>query len=247
MAATPPFGIPEADYEVWAAAEVARWRREMAKPPTTLDLTSKGVQVRVARMIPERVHATVTAFIQRMTETILAGADLVAAEPLTDQPLSVRDARALRKIGLYRATASVEGGVTGAAGFLASLSDFPALMTLKIQLLFELAAIYGHDVAEPGERLLILRLFELAFSSAERRAAIFAEIEDWDARAHPQDLSEFDWRTFQQEYRDSIDLAKLAQLVPIIGAPAGAVVNWRLTQRVGGFAMNAYRMRWIAV
>ena len=39
------------------------------------------------------------------------------------------------------------------------------------------------------------------------------------------------------------NLAKMAQLIPIIGAPVGAVVNWRLTQRVGDMAINAYRMR----
>ena len=42
----------------------------------------------------------------------------------------------------------------------------------------------------------------------------------------------------------SIDLAKLAQLIPVIGAPVGAVVNWRLTTRLATTAMNAYRLRW---
>ena len=31
-------------------------------------------------------------------------------------------------------------------------------------------------------------------------------IEDWDARPHPADYAHFDWRAFQQEYRDAIDL-----------------------------------------
>ncbi len=61
----------------------------------------------------------------------------------------------------------------------------------------------------------------------------------------PADIHQFDWRTFQQEYRDYIDLAKLAQLIPIIGAPVGAVVNYRLLQKLGTTAMNAYRMRWL--
>ena len=91
----------------------------------------------------------------------------------------------------------------------------------------------------------MLRLFELAFSRAERRAAVFHEIEGWDARRHPDRLEGFDWRTFQQEYRDHIDLAKMVQLIPLIGAPVGAVVNWRLTERVGDYAINAYRMRWL--
>jgi hypothetical protein len=41
-------------------------------------------------------------------------------------------------------------------------------------------------------------------------------------------------------------LAKLAQLIPIIGAPVGAVVNYRLLDRLGDAAIGAYRMRWFA-
>jgi len=57
-------------------------------------------------------------------------------------------------------------------------------------------------------------------------------------------MDEFDWRKFQQEYRDYIDLAKLAQLIPIIGAPVGVIVNHRLLKKLGVTAINAYRMRW---
>ena len=39
------------------------------------------------------------------------------------------------------------------------------------------------------------------------------------------------------------DLAKLAQMIPYVGAPVGAVANWGLTQRLGRTAMNAYRLR----
>ena len=63
-------------------------------------------------------------------------------------------------------------------------------------------------------------------------------------QSKPASIDEFDWRTFQQQYRDYIDLAKLAQLVPIIGAPVGAVVNYRLVRKRGDTAINAYRMRW---
>jgi hypothetical protein len=70
-------------------------------------------------------------------------------------------------------------------------------------------------------------------------------MEDWDKKSNelPEDINQFDWRTFQQEYRDYIDLAKMAQLVPVIGAPVGLVVNYSLVKKLGITAMNAYRMR----
>ena len=105
-------------------------------------------------------------------------------------------------------------------------------------------AIYGKSGKDFSERLYLLHIFQLAFSSAAHRAEVFRAMEDWDARAHPQHLDDFDWRRFQQEYRDYIDLAKLAQMIPVIGAPVGAFVNYRLLDRLGETAINAYRMRW---
>ena len=183
------------------------------------------------------------AIERALTRAILTGSNVVTAPPLLDAPLAVRDARAITTIGTYRTTAAVEGGVAGAGGFWLAVADFPALITIKLKLLFDLMAIYGHSGKDFSERLYLLHIFQLAFSSAAHRAEVFRAMEDWDAHAHPQHLDDFDWRRFQQEYRDYIDLAKMAQLIPIIGAPVGAVVNWRLTQRVGDMAINAYRMR----
>ena len=61
----------------------------------------------------------------------------------------------------------------------------------------------------------------------------------------PANINDFDWRNFQQEYRDYIDIAKMAQLIPVIGAPVGVVVNYRLIRKLRITAMNAYRMRLI--
>ena len=246
MAATPPFDVPEPAYEDWARGEVAHWRAEMLKPPGALDRAAKGLQRRINRVIPEAVHGAVTRVIEQMTRGMLIGADWTTARPLEGQPLSVRDARAREVISGYRATAAVEGGVAGTGGFVLAAADFPALIAIKIKLLFDLAAIYGQPADSFAERLFLLHVFQLAFSSPMRRAEVFHLLEGWDAREHPQSLDAFDWRTFQQEYRDYIDLAKLAQLIPVVGAPIGAVVNWRLTERVGDHAINAYRMRWLA-
>jgi hypothetical protein len=95
------------------------------------------------------------------------------------------------------------------------------------------------------ERLYILHIFQLTFSSQKGRQQTYAIMEGWDTYATglPTNMQEFDWRNFQQEYRDYIDLAKLLQLVPGIGAAVGAFVNHRLTEKLGEFAMQAYRMR----
>ena len=114
-------------------------------------------------------------------------------------------------------------------------------------MLFDIATLYGYSVKDYKERVYILHIFQLAFSSQEHRRTVFAQMVNWDAKKEqlPDDIHQFDWRTFQQEYRDYIDLAKLAQLIPGIGAVVGFVVNARLIQKLGETAMNAYRMRWM--
>ena len=95
------------------------------------------------------------------------------------------------------------------------------------------------------ERVYLLHIFELAFSSHAHRKTVYLKMTDWENKKQllPDDINQFDWRNFQQEYRDYIDLAKMAQLIPLIGAPVGIIVNYRLIKKLGITAMNAYRMR----
>jgi hypothetical protein len=241
---SPP--LNDAAYEAWAGAQLETWQARMRKGPSLLDRAAHGAQGRINRVIPEKVHAVVTAVMEKMTRAILTGSDLTTADPLPSGTLREREALVERRIAAYRAAAAAEGGIAGAGGFALAMAEFPVLITTKLKLLFDVAALYGHDVAELSERLYILHIFQLAFSSAEHRQDVFEAMADWDRQTHPADLEAFEWRKFQQEYRDYIDLAKLVQLVPIIGAPVGAVVNYRLIDRLGEAAINAYRMRWLA-
>jgi hypothetical protein len=79
------------------------------------------------------------------------------------------------------------------------------------------------------------------------RTKVFMHMENWDQKLHilPENSENFDWKTFQQEYRDYIDLAKMAQLLPVVGAAVGAVANYQLIKKLGKTAMQAYRMRFI--
>lgn len=149
------------------------------------------------------------------------------------------------RIEFYKKTASVEGGITGAGGILLGLADFPILIGIKIKLLFDIASMYGFNVKDYKERIYLLHIFELAFSSHVHRKKIYLKMTDWDnkTKEFPDDIHQFDWRSLQQEYRDYIDLAKMAQMIPFIGAPVGAVVNYRLIRKLGLTAMNAFRMR----
>lgn len=223
--------------------DLIAWREDLLRPAGPLNGLARAAQQRINRLIPDKVHAAITAAIAGMTRALLTGADFTTGAPQLGLTLDERRVRAAKAIDGWKKAAAAEGGITGAGGFLAAAADFPLLMSFKIKLLFEIAAIFGHDGAALPERLFILHIFELAFSDAPHRAGVLAAMDDWDAKAHPQRLDDFDWRAFQQQYRDHIDLAKLAQFLPVVGAPLGAIVNWRLVERLGRTAVMAYRMR----
>ncbi len=223
------------------------WQHEMQQDPSLLNKLSRNVQTKLNRFIPDKIHGAITATLKQMIRAVLFGAKHTTAKHPLLRTLEQKEDQARKRIEFYKKTAAAEGGITGAGGFLLGLVDFPLLLSLKLKLLFDMAAFYGHDVTDYRERLYLLHIFQLAFSSQQQRSEVYQQIEDWETKKEhlPQDINQFDWRTFQQEYRDYIDLAKMAQLIPIIGAPIGAVVNYRLLQKLGTTDMNAYRMRWL--
>ncbi|MFP4094206.1 MAG: EcsC family protein [Cyclobacteriaceae bacterium] len=238
--------LPE--YEVKAMGELISWQEKMQRPPSLGNRISKGLQHRINRLIPEKVHQAITVVIRQMVRSILFGSEFTNPKPTQEGSLRQREIKVLKRIDLYNRLAATEGGITGAGGFLMSMADFPLFLSLKMKMLYEIAALYGHDVRDYRERLYLLRVFQLAFSSQQMRNEIYQQIQDWESQSQllPYDVNAFDWRSFQLEYRDYLDLAKLAQMLPGIGAAVGIVVNYRMTRQLGKTAMNAYRMRWAA-
>jgi hypothetical protein len=232
-------------YERKISRELQLWQKKMTRKPSFTNRVARSVQQRVNKIIPERAHQAITSAIKQMVRAVLFGAEQTTSAIINDMSLQKREQTILERIEFYKRTAAAEGGLTGLGGILLGLADFPLLLGIKIKLLFEIAALYGYNINEFKERLYILYIFQLAFSSQHNRREVYKHLEDWREISSkiPEDIHQFDWRNFQQEYRDYIDLAKMAQLLPVVGAVVGLVVNYRLINQLGETAMNAYRMR----
>lgn len=217
----------------------------MQRRPSLLNRLSKNVQTKLNSYIPEKIHNAITAAIKQMIRGVLFGAKITTKKPVHVTSLQQTEEVVERLIRNYRHTAAAEGGITGAGGILMGLADFPLLLGIKLKMLFDIAALYGFDVRDYKERVYMLHIFELAFSSQEHRRQVYLQMNNWEVQKQqlPDDIHQFNWRAFQQEYRDYIDLAKMAQLVPGIGAVVGIVANYKLINQLGKTAMNAYRMR----
>lgn len=232
-------------YEELAFAEMSAWLAKNHQRPSLVNLITKGTQKTINQIIPEKVHQAFTFAIENMIKGVLFGTKYLTPKPLGSISLQMREEKVRKIIKFYKNTASAEGAITGAGGILMGIADFPAFLTIKIKMLFEIAAAYGKDVKDFRERLFLLYVFKLAFSSQESRNETIKIIEDWDLESmnFPNSIEDFDWRAFQLEYRDYMDLAKLAQLIPIIGAGVGAVANYQLSGKLGITALQSFRVR----
>ena len=218
------------------------WKRRLVKKSSILNRVSKKAQKKVNEIIPEKVHQVITDGIKNFVKAVLAGSDFMTRKGNTSGvSLADMDKQMEKKLEGFRRTAMIEGAGTGAGGILLGLADFPLLLSIKMKFLFEAATIYGFDTKEYEERIFMLQVFQLAFSSAEKRAETMKIIESWEDRK--VELMEMDWQEFQQEYRDHIDFVKMLQLVPGIGAVVGAFANYNLLDQLGETAQNCYRLR----
>jgi len=145
----------------------------MQRRPSLLDKLSKKTQDKINSWIPEKVHTGITTVIKQMIRGVLFGAQYTTPAPLQQADLKARELVVQEKIKFYRTTAAVEGGITGAGGILLGLADFPVLIAIKLKLLFDIAAVYGFDVNNYKERVYLLHIFELAFSSASHRKEVY--------------------------------------------------------------------------
>lgn len=232
-------------YERQAMAESREWKNKVLKSPRIFHNSARFFQKRINGAIPEKIHRVITTTVKQRVRSVLFGANITTAKPLKVYHFKQTEDLIRQRIKFYRSGATIEGAVTGWGGILWGLSDFPLWMALKMKMLFEIAAKYGYETRDYKERLFILYLFQFTFSSRENQRKTFEIISNWDSVKHdlPDDINDFDWKTFQLEYRDFLDLAKLLQLIPGFGAIVGAYVNHKLTDRLGANAMNAYRMR----
>ena len=223
--------------------ELESWKRKFTRKSSVFKRVSKQAQTKVNQWIPEKVHKVVTESIKKMVEMTLKGSEWVSLQSIACKP-SLEDREILMKerMEFYRKAATIEGAGTGAGGIFLGLADFPLLLSIKMKFLSECSAIHGYDPKRYEERLFLLYVFQLAFSSDSHKKDVLSIIENWGKEK--EKLKELDWKTFQQEYRDYIDFVKLLQVIPGVGAVVGAYANYQLLEQLGEVAKFAYRIRY---
>jgi uncharacterized protein (DUF697 family) len=236
-------------YEQKVFEELKDWEIEMTKRPTLWNKAAKSIQTKINEKIPQKVHDVITTSMKQMIKATLLGSEYTTKRTTQmSAELHERDEKLKERLAFYKKTAAVEGAGTGAGGILLGLADFPLLLGIKMKFLFEAASIYGLDVKDYKERIFILHVFRLAFSDPHKRKEAFEKIVFWketihEFPEHPGAINTINWQELQQDYRDHIDLIKMLQMVPGLGAVVGAYANYHFLEDLGEVAQNCFRWR----
>ncbi|GKU76598.1 EcsC family protein [Paenibacillus sp. L3-i20] len=236
-------------YEEKILQELEDWEHSFYKTPGLLENASKKVGNKINSIVPAKVQNTITGTVKVIVRTTLFGAEYTPKRTVESSlTLEQADDLARQVISLYQKIATAEGAGTGAGGILFSAVDFPALIAIKMKMLFELAHVYGYSTKTFSERIFILTLFQLTYSENKKRRQILIQIRDWNKEkiqwsSDSEYYKELNWENFQKEYRDAIDFRKMLQMVPGIGAVAGAWANYSIVEELGKFAINSFRTR----
>ena len=140
--------------------------------------------------------------------------------------------------------ARLEGGALGVGGAITAAPDIVALLWIQSRMVFYIAAAYGYDPRHPMRPAEYLALQGLYDTPAEARRAL-----DGVGKRMAQAMVE---RTLSNRRTDTLHL-KLAKyiarrlarryagrLIPLIGAPIGAIQNGGVTKRLGEQALRYY-------
>ena len=140
--------------------------------------------------------------------------------------------------------ARLEGGALGIGGIVTAAPDLVALLWIQSRMVFYIAAAYGYDPRHPMRPAEYLALQGLYDTPAEARKAL-----DGVGKRMAQAMIE---KTLSSRRTDALHL-KLAKyiarrmarryagrLIPLIGAPIGAMQNGNVTKQLGRRALEYY-------
>ncbi len=78
---------------MYLSPDLLTWRADLLRPAGPLNGLARATQQRINRIIPEKVHAAITAAIEGMTRALLVGSDFATGSPLVGLTLDERRAR----------------------------------------------------------------------------------------------------------------------------------------------------------
>jgi EcsC protein family len=138
----------------------------------------------------------------------------------------------------------VEGAALGVGGALTAAPDLAALLWIQSRMVFYIAAAYGYDPRHPMRPAELLALWGLYSTPADARAALDGMGKHLAQAVAERALSGRDdirlHRRLAKYLAKRLARRYAGRLVPLIGAPVGAIQNAAATKELGRQALTYY-------
>ncbi len=233
-------------YEDAARTEMKYWSLRMQKLPSVTERITQNVQRSIHQVLPERVHQIIAETMDEVAQKVLLGNSFIISNPQHFEDFKACEHKVLEQTMAYTSTGSMDAHDSKLNNIYTNAVDFPELLKIKVQLLFDVAALYGFDLNDYRERLFVLYIFQMAFSTKGMRSNAFDMLISFEKKKSqlPEQLENFDLSDFQKIFKENIDPTKMAQMTPYLGPAIGLVTNWRLVKKLSNTAIQAYRLRY---
>lgn len=259
------------DYHRHVLEEIRQWE---ARGPNLLTTVSAGLlgpaRKATDALIPASVQEEVTWGLEQLMHK-LEGISHRLIDPVSLQgevqfmtgelgiELLASDRVARRCWGWNLAYAGAGGALTGIAGWAGLVLDVPALFTLAMRTVQEIAVSFGFDISTESERDYIRHLMTVgSCGDVETKVALVAEIKKVEfallreatvrlgGNALQQQLLRTTTREAAQTLGVQLARRKSLQVVPLVGAAFGAACNAFLINDLAESAYMSYRRRRLA-
>ncbi|MCM3588428.1 EcsC family protein [Mesobacillus maritimus] len=228
------------------------WERLGRLPFKMLDkLTPKFIQEKISLLLDELGNyiqnggrylsneKRVLKLVERKTGTEvnnLADLQQISVKDMKELSLSLADQQ--------KKVATAQGAGTGIGGLFTLAIDIPALLTLSLKTLQDIAILHGYDPNDRKERIFILKCLQFSSSDIVGKEAILNELSSYGEVQSQEMISQLQgWREVTVTYMDQFGWKKLLQMIPIAGILFGAFANRSMIHDVAESGIMLYQKR----
>ncbi|MBF0442703.1 MAG: EcsC family protein [Oligoflexales bacterium] len=195
-------------------------------------------------------------------EDILRAANVHDVSELKTKSLELSDKLAENAHRWSITLAGVEGGTTGALGFMGIAADIPAIVTLALRTIQRIGICYGYESKTEEDKLFVLSILALSGANemSEKICAITAlntfrsilarqiseeSVKKGAESALSKEVAFLTVQNLAKQLGINITKRKALQLIPVVGAAIGASTNGWFIREVGWAARRTYQELWL--
>lgn len=252
------------EYEKSQVRAVVEWQnQEPSVVSKGFSMIAKPFEFVVSKVIPQSamegaLHAANSAGQFLADEgDICRDGNVSDIEILRHKDLKTSDDLANNVHNWAIATATAEGGVTGATGVMGIALDIPAILTLSLRTIHKIGLCYGYRADTLEEKNFVLDILSAAGANSqkEKMSALVAlqtlrtiiAKQTWKSmqNAGEKEAMILMIKALCKQLGINLTKRKVLQVIPVTGGVVGAAVNGAFIRDVGYAARRIYQQRWL--